>query len=438
MNALQPKFDRQPKIFFFLGNVVVLCLLCLIGAACLLYWAYRSRFADSARLEHERQLVTNQVQRAELEKQRGIQEAHLAMARTRQTEALARIRAATNVLVQLFTEASSVGGHASSLRTNELGRLAGLHPDVVALAKRFYDSEILQLPAIPDISEKIEGARRFEQQLVDAVGTAYEPEASLFATNEVFVLWAQEGLRKTAQVRGLLSHLEQEAKVKFSTTPLLPTSPTLEVAVQKQVQAEATSKQVAIVEQTREAQTAAVQAVAQAEAQKIIEAANREAETIRREIADAKADLARKEEIHAAEEKLRTAQAKAAAQQKVDESSKVGLRTKASDPQIRARLAPFTTPGYMDAYGRTMLEKKAHSYSVLKSGGALEPNPAGLQMIASLAYTRVDKVRPRWSFQKGNARGWRYNTQEMALVQEAQNLLAELGPVLVEMGLLEP
>jgi hypothetical protein len=66
----------------------------------------------------------------------------------------------------------------------------------------------------------------------------------------------------------------------------------------------------------------------------------------------------------------------------------------------------------------------------------LDPSLPGLRKLAELGCTLQGKVRPRWKL-KGGARGFTLYPAEVEKVKEAQQLLIELGPVLVEMKLLE-
>ena len=65
------------------------------------------------------------------------------------------------------------------------------------------------------------------------------------------------------------------------------------------------------------------------------------------------------------------------------------------------------------------------------------PTQAGLQVVVDIAYAPSDRVRPRMKFAIGNAHGWRRNTTEMETIREMQQLLIDLGPVLVELGMLQ-
>jgi hypothetical protein len=64
----------------------------------------------------------------------------------------------------------------------------------------------------------------------------------------------------------------------------------------------------------------------------------------------------------------------------------------------------------------------------------LDPSLAGLRKLAEIATNAKDKVRPRWKL----GMYWPQKPQELEKVKEAQQLLIELGPVMVELKLLEP
>ncbi len=82
------------------------------------------------------------------------------------------------------------------------------------------------------------------------------------------------------------------------------------------------------------------------------------------------------------------------------------------------------------------LEKKPLSYTELQGFGALEPNFDGFQKLVSIGIDR-DNDRPRWENIKGpSAFSWRRSPEKVQFVQDAQKILIDLGPVLVEMKLL--
>src|SRR5690242_2850973 len=98
----------KPKVFVSLSTVVLLCLFCLLGAGAFAWWAYQSRFTDQARFELERSALSNEMHRAEMQRLRTAEDGRVALAKTRQAEALLKIQSATNLLGRLFTDSSSI------------------------------------------------------------------------------------------------------------------------------------------------------------------------------------------------------------------------------------------------------------------------------------------------------------------------------------------
>lgn len=68
----------------------------------------------------------------------------------------------------------------------------------------------------------------------------------------------------------------------------------------------------------------------------------------------------------------------------------------------------------------------------------MESSELGMQRLVNVAYDRIDKVRPRWTFKRNGVRGWFNNPDEVEMIKQVQQLLIELGPVLVESGQLLP
>ena len=117
-----------------------------------------------------------------------------------------------------------------------------------------------------------------------------------------------------------------------------------------------------------------------------------------------------------------------------DDAKKIELKKKASDPAIQAKLAPFITPGYAQIDG-LRADLKPLSYTALQNSGALANDMRGLRKLLVIAWTSADRVRPRWTM---NPQLFTRHPDEIEKVKEVQQLLIELGPVLVEMGKLQP
>ena len=121
------------------------------------------------------------------------------------------------------------------------------------------------------------------------------------------------------------------------------------------------------------------------------------------------------------------------------EAERRRLLARAREPRMRQMLEPFLKPGLMQpkevqgtflVFERTK-DEKPMSLTALRAVGALEPTPKGLGQLAWVAADAKDD-RPRWAF--GHSNTWSKETQRY--VSSVQELLLELGDVLVEEGML--
>lgn len=400
--------------------------------------------SDKAKLERQIQAMETKQAQDKLAEKKAADDARLALARNRQDEVLAQARNATNGLFQLLAESKDLASKAAALKSNEIGRMIALHPDLLAQARRFYESDVLGTVAVDEIVTKLEGVRRIEQQIVGAAGTTFEPPADLLVTAQNAGLWAEPEKRKVSQLRTILAGLVRESKVKVTGGPLTANSPTLEEAIQRLNQSELAAKQEAIVKKTTEARVEGVASLAQAEAQRVVEQAKAEAARIVAEANETKAQRERDAALKIAESKLADTKAQVAVQNTLDEATRAVLRKRASDPSVQAALAPLITPGlWTPAAGSgafKLIEKKPLSLSALKAAGALNPDANGLKALVHIACNYYND-RPKWGdihFKNTNLSAFQKDPQRVALAAERQKILIEVAPVLVEMKLLEP
>jgi hypothetical protein len=407
-------------------GLVVVSLVCLGFVS---YWL----FSDRHKLQREVQKLQTLQTRNELDKKRGDEAGKVTLARTRQEEVLAQARNATNVLERLLQQVNRIIDDANALKTNEVGRRIALYSDLVAQARRLYEANLSELAPPADIITKLETARRIELQLVSATGTAYEPAADLAVTTQNAGLWGEQELRKAAQAQTLVAALAQESKIKVAKVPLTATSPTLAAAIDRLNQAEATAREQLMLASTAQAKTQGVTIEATAAVQQIIEESKLKAANTLVQVEEAKAQQQRTQQVRQTEIQIQNSKAKVQADQNLDEARRIELRQKASDPEIQVKLAPFLTPGYLQVKTQSY-DKKPYSFTQLQGFGALDQTPAGLLKLGQIASAPRDQVRPRWKL----TAGWLKRPQQLEKVKEAQQLLIDLGPVLVEMQLLEP
>ena len=445
MNAIQPAERPTKSRGSSIWTYLIICLvLAVVGMAALGYALYHSN-SDRIRLAGQLEAQQNATKRLELAAQKAAEQDQLTLARNQQAQLLAQVSAATNSLLQLLAGSDQARAEAAALRTNAAGRAVALHPDLVRLAGRLFESGVPEIPPEPDITTRLEAVRRIGQQVCDARGTAYAPAAALGVTVQNATIWAEQGLLKLGQVRDALSGLVRESKIKFTRATLTADSPTLGAAIAKQNE-EVAGGQLRQAEQTvsaartnavltrAEADAAGALARAEADAQKVRAEADRYAEESRRKLAEEKAAQEQEWQQREASLKLAASQTKVAVQNTVDAARKVELKKKASDTALQAKLAPFITPGYKGVF-KESYDPQPLSYSELQSAGALAPTVEGLDKLVFIGTNLGDRVRPRW---KINRVLYHKHNDQLAMVKEVQQLLIELGPVLVEMNLLTP
>lgn len=404
--------------------------------------------------------------RAQLAAARSDEQARLALARNRQDEVLAHARQATNALARLLADTRQLNADALALKSSDAGRRVARQPDLVAAARRLYDTDLPALAAAPDLTQRLEAVRRVERQLADALGTTHLPEPELAVLSQNAAVWADQEARRVARLRDLLAVLIREGEVKLPPAATPAADLSLDQALRQLAEAESAQRQQVFVERTGAAQTAATQTLAEAEARKIRAAAQIEADRL---LAEAQAEARRveaetKARIAAAERESQLKRDKLAAEVKEmeaaqqrnrelataeqvhavttnrlkieairDDARMLELKRKASDPKLQARLAPFLAPGLWQINSYS-LEKAPFSFTALQACGALTPSGQGLQKLLDLATSGHDRVRPRWD---NSVRvNWKGRPERQGQIVEAQQLLTELGPAFVELGLL--
>ena len=403
------------------GVAIAILLVLFIASAvsCYALWKY----SHSQRLHADLQ-----ADAAAKEKSR----AELALAKTHQEQALADIRATTNVLERLLATVTEIAD-GSQILTNDNGKLVSRHPSLVAAARHIFENDLKTVVDRDRVITRLEGARRIQQQMLDANGTAYEPTVDILVTAKESASWADERLQTANQVRDKINTLVRDSKIKVVTGVLTNPPPMLEEAIANLTEQETQSAQQLVITQTALAKAEAARQKAELEVQAIRAEAQRTAK---------KMEADQKEKDAAAQHELaeRTAQAKIAdakSQVKVataeDEAAKVQLRKKAADPAVLSKLSPFLTPGRQQMTTMTA-QPEPFSYSDLVRVQVLDPSMNGYKQLLTLAW-RPDRERPRWTM---NPQLFQRHPDEVNRIAEAQHLLIELGPVLVEMGKLRP
>ena len=235
------------------------------------------------------------------------------------------MRTATNALTQLLAACDAVRAESAALRTNEAGRRAALHAELVTVVRRFYEASLSQVPTEPELTTRLEAVRRIEQQLLASYGKAYELPAGLRGEVQSADAWVRQAQIKVEPARQTLAALVADAQVKFTRASLTAESPTLAVAMARFGEQEAAAQLRQGEAVLSAARTNATVEIATAQAQQILAEARRQAAEILQQSQEAQAakerDLAERE----AKLKLAASQTKVVVQNTVDEAQKVDL-----------------------------------------------------------------------------------------------------------------
>ena len=435
-NKPSRKRKSRPSRSIPLWTVLIVFLVLAVTSVAALVVIVRSTMTHNARTQSELARLKQKLIDDEIERAKAGRDAQLVLARSRQEEVLAQARTATNALGRLLAEASQFEGDAMALKTNEAGRLIGLHPDLVAHARRFYETDLGQAPATADIISKLENARRVEAQVATNLGSAFLPASDLALTVQASKIWADEEHRRLGQLQAGVSGLVSESKIKVTKNKLTSDTPTLEGAIRQLQEAEVAFRQQLFVTNTAAAEQKAIVTKAEAEAKRIVMEATIQASNILARVEEALKDLERQRALRDATNQVKYATMTNAVKNLEAEARKVELRRRASDPVLQSKLTPFLTPGYWQSSGLTY-EKQPVSYTELRNQGALNEAWSGLAKLVSIATWEGDRVRPRWHL-RGGPLAWGHFAESVDFAREAQHALIELGPVMVEMKLLAP
>lgn len=168
-----------------------------------------------------------------------------------------------------------------------------------------------------------------------------------------------------------------------------------------------------------------------------------------REMDERLAAIERENKLAEAERMRRDAQANAEARDIREDAQRTELIAKCNSPQVQNDLAPFLTEGIWqpgDKTSNARLDMAPMSYSKIQADGALANDVTGLQRFLEIVNANgsrkltycddnkhYDNIRPKW----GYTRHWdRLSREQVAEAQRVQSLLRELGPTLVELGML--
>ena len=410
-------------------------LLVLVGISASVLWFVVHRANDErARMEDERATWEAEKQKTEIERQKAAEASKGAVAKNQQKVALVMVQSVRGGCEDLLAKLRSLNQDSKSLRTSTSGMRVAQFPELVGSARRLYDHDLKELADEAVVISKVEGERRIEDQLGNMAGTVGVPDAAIFSTAQADANWVTREGAKVDRARSLLANLVSEAKIKVPPSGGTGTSQTLEQAMADMAMQEAGAQQKLIVNKTAEATTTATYTTASAESDRILNDAQLKAAQI---LADANASAVKQQQaldLQKANLQVDAAKVKVAIDQANDETRKVAYRAKLKDPNVLSQLAPLTTPGFLQVGDQNSFDRQPISYSALMQSGAFGRTDAGLQRLIHVVANGRDKDRPRLRF----SAGWKNRPDEREQIAALQQLVIELGPTMVEQGLLSP
>lgn len=347
-------------------------------------------------------------------------------AETQLKQRLAAAKAAQKVVAELGAEAARTLDEAAAeldrwdaevppLLTNDAGRAVASKPDAARAFRALYDLERPGRADVVRLRGQVELLLAPADQAYKNPNDAWDKTAD--AEKRLTALLAQAKATRDA-VRTARTRID--SLVTVSKRDGKPGTATLQEAIHVFVHEEALEAAALITAERTKARKETDRVMAET----LGEADRRAGQTAAKREA-AKAEAARLREEEEADNQTRQA-------------AKDKLRVKARSPEVQQALAVFLARGYSQPRqgGSGFFDRTAEhapvSFTRLQTGGYLDESPDGLKKLLRLgAEPNQHNDRPKWRF---NA--FRLDQHNEAFLKNVQGLLRELGPVLVEEGLL--
>jgi hypothetical protein len=106
------------------------------------------------------------------------------------------------------------------------------------------------------------------------------------------------------------------------------------------------------------------------------------------------------------------------------------LAERARSAEVAVTLGPYLEPGFAQLDNTFGDVKRPFSFSELDATGALNPTLEGWRTLHQIARSRRDTARTRWAYEPGD--------EGLQDVQIAQQMLRDLGPTFVDLGMMRP
>jgi hypothetical protein len=393
----------------------------------------------------------------------------------------ARVQETDNLLKELVDGHVKLLDRSQKLLTSDDGKRLALDP---AAALHFVSLQEQPLIRESDMKAKrafIDSMLEFLAKQKQRPEVGYTPEPDRIVQTDDAFLWARERLAKITEINAwldeALAKCDREADV--SKQPTLGERIRTYIAARRQlwldslVRGETAAREAAAPEMEAKAYTAELERALQEAKQLLAEARmqierNRIASEVqlkeqeadllermaaaRRNYDERVAQIERENQVEAASRTRRDVEAGVEASEIKEEAERIRLVRKCQSAEVQRDLKAFLTTGVWqpgDGNTKVSFDRTPMSFSKIMEYGALEKTPEGLIQLLAIANAtggskakgkattyagkHHDQDRPKWGYDKYLHKLSQGDIDEL---RRLQALLIELGPTLVEEGML--
>lgn len=397
----------------------------------------------------------------------------------------ARLEQTATLIDQLTKRHASLTGWMDNLLTNEDGKRLALKDTAGVRYLAYMERPLLDVGELDAKREQLSRLLALVDRNVNTPQIGFAPTAGAESQADDLFLWARDRIARVAENEAWLSQTLAEVDLDADVSNM----PTLQRRIdgylasryqawltmteegRRTADAEAApriAENARIVELERalfEAERLKKDALQRLEKERIDferRLQDRDA-TLREQLAAAQreyderlAAIARENRLAEAERGRRDVEADIAAREIDQEALRLDLVARCRSASVQRDLRPFLAAGTWqpgDRQPNQRLEEGPMSFRALMEFGALNPDMQGLEMLLGVANARgnnranyslhgirsggghPDKSRPKWGYGDQLSR---LTQEQVTEVRRIQQLLIELGPTLVEEGMLAP
>jgi hypothetical protein len=394
-----------------------------------------------------------------------------------------RIAETVSLFAELKKRHTSLTDWMASLLDNEDGKRLALDPMSGMQFLAYQEQPVFRLSDFDANEQLLVELQAFLRQKQSEAPVGFVPDAARVEQADDMYLWARDRLARVAEIeawlKATLAEVDLDADVASSRTlrqaidaylaqrhelwVVNTTAGRLEAEREAAPKIEENARIVELERALFEAERLKREAMQQLEKERIdFERRIKEREVVLQEqLAAAErvyqerlATIARMDRIAEAERGRRDVEAEVKAREIDEDARRLDLVAKCRSAAVQRDLKPFLDHGVWqpgDRRPNERIEAGPMSYSQLVAFGALNPTVEGLQLLLGVANANssehaihrgtlfagkhMDTDRMKWSYPTSWSRLTRDQVRELDRIQK---LLIELGPTLVEEGLLAP